>query len=112
VSSCYAHFGVQAAFTVDKEGLLPMHYASDRDDRNLDLEVVQYILQTNPKGRVGTVEPVAEQPRDSPRESNKSQGFFSKAVSLFSQKNGPGGVVAASSEGRGPVRRKSVMQKR
>ena len=29
----------------DREGLLPMHYASQRADKNLNLEVVQYFVE-------------------------------------------------------------------
>ena len=43
----------QAVFVADKEGLLPMHYAAERADKHRNLEVVQFILQKNPKGRVG-----------------------------------------------------------
>ena len=107
---CYV-LCLQAAHTTDKEGLLPMHYASQRDDKNLNLDVVQYILQTNPKGRVG---PLVEAPvidsganagsATAASKSGKSGGgFFSKAVSLF----GAGG----GSSSAGPVRRKSVVQK-
>jgi hypothetical protein len=111
----YAVLILQAAFTADKEGLLPMHYASDRDDKNLNLEVVQYILQTNPKGRAGSAEPPSEEPKDTNNAANASGkgkaaagggGFLSKAVSMFS--SGKGGTTEAA---KGNVRRKSVMQK-
>lgn len=34
----------EALLKPDKEGLLPMHYASSREDKDINLEVVQYIL--------------------------------------------------------------------
>lgn len=41
-----------AIFAVDNEGLLPMHYYSQREDKDLHLGLLQYMLKANPKSRV------------------------------------------------------------
>jgi hypothetical protein len=37
-------------FAADSEGLLPIHYFSQRNDKDEQLDLLQYMLQLNPKG--------------------------------------------------------------
>lgn len=71
----------KAISTADKEGLLPMHYASQRSDKNLNLQVVQYILECNPSGRVGELTRYSE-PAD--KINSPSIDRLVAAVSAFS----------------------------
>lgn len=101
----------KAVFATDSEGLLPIHYFSQRVDKDQQLDLLQYILELNPKGT-----------------SMNDQELFPKAVkatsknpfsSFFggSSSNKPNSEVSTSKDNNKitagkPIRRKSIANRK
>jgi ankyrin repeat protein len=88
----------KAMFAPDLEDLLPMHYYAERHDKDLHLDVLQYILQANPTSKAlddATLFAADPDPSSSSSTSGSGSGWMSR---FFGGGGGAGGAAAAAKQ--------------